>query len=190
MDPAAVGSRPELERYRSYLRLLAEARLDRRLRAKLDPSDVVQQTLLHAHRAWNKFRGTSDGELAAWLRQILARNLLHCVRDFRRAKRDVSCERSMDAACDDSSARLKSWLAAEESSPSQKVQRMEEVLRAADAVEGLPEGQREAVVLYYWQGCSLAEIAEHLGRSVSAVAGLLHRGLTQLRQRLSEKKEL
>ena len=186
MDPAAVGSQPELERYRSYLRLLAEARLDRRLQGKLDPSDVVQQTLLHAHRARRQFRGKSEGELAAWLRQILARNLLHCVRDFRRAKRDVSCERSLAAACDESSARLESWLAAEESSPSQQVQRTEEVLRVAEAVEGLPEGQREAVVLYYWQGCSLAEVAEHLGRSVSAVAGLLHRGLRQLRQRLGK----
>jgi RNA polymerase sigma-70 factor (ECF subfamily) len=124
--------------------------------------------------------------LAAWLRQILARNLLHCVRDFRRSKRDVSCERSIEAACDESSARLESWLAAEQSSPSQRVQRMEEVLQTAEAVEALPEGQREAVVLYYWQGCSLADVAEHLGRSVSAVAGLLHRGLTQLRQRLAK----
>jgi RNA polymerase sigma-70 factor (ECF subfamily) len=185
MDSAMVSSGRELERYRSYLRLLAEARLDRRLRGKLDPSDVVQQTLLHAHQARGQFRGTTQGELAAWLRQILARDLLHCVRDFRRAKRDVSCERSLAAACDESSARLESWLAAEQSSPSQQAARMEEVLRAAEAVEGLPEGQREAVVLYYWQSCSLAEIAEHLGRSVSAVAGLLHRGLGQLRQRLT-----
>ena len=134
MDPAVVGNRPNLERYRSYLRLLAEARLDRRLRAKLDASDVVQQTMLHAHRAWRQFRGTSDGELAAWLRQILARNLLHCVRDFRRAKRDVSCERSLAAACDESSARLEAWLAAEESSPSQQVQRTEP-LKDKDIVE-------------------------------------------------------
>ncbi len=190
MDSASSGSQPALERYRPYLRLLAEARLDRRLRAKLDASDVVQQTMLHAHQAWRQFRGTSDGELAAWLRQILARNLLHCVRDFRRAKRDVSCERSLAAACDESSARLESWLAAEESSPSQQVVRMEQVLQATEAVAALPEGQREAVVLYYWQGCSLAEIAEHLGRSVSAVAGLLQRGLRQLRQRLSEKEIL
>ena len=186
MDPAAVNTGPDLERYRSYLRLLAEARLDRRLRAKLDASDVVQQTLLQAYQAWRQFRGTSDGELAAWLRQILARTLLHCVRDFRRAKRDVSCERSMDAACDESSARLESWLAAEQSSPSHRVERMEEVLRLVEAVAALPEGQREVVVLYYWQGCSLAEIGEHLERSVSAVAGLLQRGLRQLRQRFGK----
>ena len=116
------------------------------------------------------------------------RRLLHCVRDFRRSKRDVSCERSIVAACDESSARLKSWLAAEQSSPSQRVERMEEVLRLAEAVAALPEGQREVVVLYYWQGCSLAEIGEHLERSISAVAGLLQRGLGQLRRRLSENE--
>ena len=66
MDRASVGSQPALERYRSYLRLLAEARPDRRLRAKLDPSDIAQQTLLHAHRAWPQWGRSSEGELAAW----------------------------------------------------------------------------------------------------------------------------
>jgi RNA polymerase sigma-70 factor (ECF subfamily) len=61
---------------------------------------------------------------------------------------------------------------------------MEEVLRAAEAIETLPDGQRQAVVLYYFQGCSAAEIAEYLGRSTAAVAGLLHRGLKELRRRL------
>ena len=87
-----------LERFRSYLHLLAEAQLDRRLRSKLDPSDVVQQTLLQAHQARQQFRGGSDGELAAWLRQILARTLLHCVRDCHRSRREArtstSCNRS------------------------------------------------------------------------------------------------
>ena len=76
-----------LERFRSYLQLLAEARLDRRLRSKLDPSDVVQQTLLQAHQAWHQFRGRTDGEMIAWLQKILARSLLHCVRDYQRSIR-------------------------------------------------------------------------------------------------------
>ena len=92
----------------------------------------------------------------------------------------------MEAACDESSARVKSWLRAEQSSPSQKAQRMAEVFRATEAVAALPEGQREVIVLNYWQGCSLAEIGEHLERSVSAAAGLLQRGLRKPRQRLGE----
>ena len=184
MEAIAISGQPILERYRSYLMLLAEARLERRLRGKLDPCDVVQQTLLHAYQAWSQFRGTSEAELAAWLRQILVRTLLNCMRDFQRAKRDVVRERSLQAALDQSSARLEAWLAAEESSPSQQALRVEQVVQVAEAISRLPEGQRQAVVLYYWQGCSLAEIADNLGRSVPAVAGLLHRGLKQLGQRL------
>jgi RNA polymerase sigma-70 factor (ECF subfamily) len=158
--------------------------LDRRLRGKLDASDVVQQTLLQACQIRHQFRGTTEGEMAAWLRQILARTLLHCVRDLHRARRDVAREQSLQAAIGESSVRLEAWLAAEQSSPSQQVIRMEQVLELAKVVEGLPEDQREAVVLYYFQGDPLAEVAEHFGRSESAVAGLLHRGLKQLRQRM------
>jgi RNA polymerase sigma-70 factor (ECF subfamily) len=170
-----------LEPYRAYLRLLARMHLDRRLQGKLDPSDVVQQTLLQAHQAQGQFRGQTDAELAAWLRQILARNLAHAVRDLGRAKRDVGRERSLEAALDASSARLEAWLAAEQSSPSQQAQRNELVARLAQAMESLPEAQREALVLHYWQGQSLAEIGQQLQRTPAAVAGLLHRGLTQLR---------
>jgi RNA polymerase sigma-70 factor (ECF subfamily) len=151
------------------------------LQSKLDPSDLVQQTLLQAHQARNDFRGRSETELAAWLRQILARNLARAVRDLGRAKRDIGRERSLEAALNASSARLEAWLVAEQSSPSQKAQHNEQVARLAEAMEELPDAQREALVLHYWQGQSLAEIGEQLGRTPAAVAGLLHRGLKQLR---------
>jgi RNA polymerase sigma-70 factor (ECF subfamily) len=175
-----------LERFRAYLRLLARLHLDPRLQGKLDPSDVVQQTLLQAHQALEQFRGTRDAERAAWLRQILARNLAMAVRDFARAKRDLARERSLEAALAESSSRLGAWLAAEQSSPSEKAERNEQALRLAEALEQLPEAQREALVLQHWQGWSLAQIGEHLGRSPEAVAGLLKRGLKQLRCLLQE----
>lgn len=173
-----------LERFRSYLHLLAEAQLDHRLRSKLDPSDVVQQTLLQAHQARRQFRGSSDGELAAWLREILARTLLHSLRDFQRSKRALCREQSLEAACQSSSARLEVWLAAEQSSPSQHAVKLEEAVGLADAVQSLPDRQREAVVLYYWQGCTLSEIGQNLGCGTAAAGGLLRRGLEKLRQRL------
>jgi RNA polymerase sigma-70 factor (ECF subfamily) len=178
--------KPWPDRFRSYLRLLARMQLDQQLRSKLDPSDIVQQTLLQAHRAMAEFRGKSDAEMAAWLRQILARNLSHAVRDFGRDKRNVNRERSLQAAVDASSARLEAWLAAEQSSPSQQAQHNEQVLALCHALEQLPDGQREAVQLHYWQGCTLNEIAERLNRTPAAAAGLLKRGMRRLRELMQE----
>ena len=103
-----------LRRYRGYLRLLAERRLDPRLRGKLDASDIVQQSMAQAYEAWGQLRGASDGERLAWLKMIVARNVLHALRDFRRAKRDICRELSLEGVVDASSARLECWLKAEQ----------------------------------------------------------------------------
>ena len=174
------------ERFRSYLLLLARARLDPVVRAKVDASDVVQQTLLEAHRDRAHFRGRTVGEQAAWLRQILARNLANVVRDLRRDRRDVARERPLQAAIDESASRLEAWLAGETSSPSQQAERHERAVRLAEALQALPENQREAVVLRHWHGCSLDEIARRLGCTTAAVTGLLHRGLRNLRRQLHD----
>jgi RNA polymerase sigma-70 factor (ECF subfamily) len=113
MGPEADLPGPALERFRDYLLLLARLQLDARLRAKLDPSDVVQQTLLEAYRQRDQFRGHGDAELAAWLRQMLVYHLADALRDLGRAKRDRTLERSLEAALNDSSAQLHAWLAAE-----------------------------------------------------------------------------
>ena len=182
--PEFPGDEPSLDRYRSYLCLLARMQLGQRLQGKLDASDVVQQTLLQAHQAMGQFRGQDSGQLAAWLRQILAHNLAHVWRDFARAKRDVARERSLEASLDASAARLNQWLQDQQSSPSQKAERSELLLLLAQALDTLPEPQREAIVLHYWQDWPLARIGAHLGRSPAAVAGLLHRGLKKLRTTL------
>src|SRR5262249_16890969 len=154
-----------------YLRLLAEIHFDLRLQGKLDPSDIVQQTLLQAHKAEAQFHGTTDQEKAAWLRQILAHNLANALRDLGREKRDVAREQSLAAAIEESSGKLQAWLAAEQSSPSEQAEKNEELLRLAEALAELPESQREAIVLHHLQGWPLAELARHLNRSEGAVAG-------------------
>jgi RNA polymerase sigma-70 factor (ECF subfamily) len=182
MDQTGAG----LERFREYLRLLAGLQLAPRLRGKVDLSGVVQQTLLDAHCDPGKPRERTEAQAAAWLRKILLNNLADEIRKHGTRKRDAQIERSLDAALEQSATRLEAWLAAEHSSPSQRVVRDEQVLRLVDAITTLPENQRRAVELHHLQGWSLMAIAEELGTTKPAVAGLLHRGLQALRARLSE----
>ena len=175
-----------LEPYRDYLRLLARLHMDRRLRAKLDPSDVVQQTLLEAHVAMDRWEEHTPAERAAWLRRILARNLANAIRDFTRARRDVNLERSLQAGLEASSSRVGALLPASGPTPSEQAAHNERLLQLAHALLELPEAQREAIVLRHYEDWSLADISQHLGRSPAAVAGLLHRGLKALRLRLQE----
>ncbi|MFO0965420.1 MAG: sigma-70 family RNA polymerase sigma factor [Gemmataceae bacterium] len=179
------GIRP-LEHYRDYLSLLARAQLRLLLRGKVEDSDAVQQTLLEAHRHADQFRGTTSGEQAAWLRQILVRQLANLARDHQRERRDVRRECSLELAVEQSSARLEAWLAAEQSSPSERAERNEQLLALASALASLPEAQREAVEMRYLQGLSLNEIAAQMEKTPGAVAGLLHRGLDALRRHLGE----
>jgi RNA polymerase sigma-70 factor (ECF subfamily) len=178
-DPAQA-----LEPYRSYLEVLARVHLDARLRGKLDAADVVQQTLLRAYAAWPDLKNTDPPVLLAWLRRILARTLADVVKHYDRDKRAVDLERSLEADLDRSASGIACWLAADQTSPSQAAQRNEELLRLADALTALPDPLREVVVLKHLRGLPLQRIADHLGRTVPAVASLLRRGLEELRHRL------
>jgi len=181
MSPAGDDG---LEQFRHYLLLLARLQLGRQTQGRLEPSDVVQQTLLEAHRKREQFRGTTDAERAGWLRQMLAFNLADARRHLGRAKRDAARERSLEQELEQSSIRLGAWLAADQVSPSADAVRHEEAVRVAVALAQLPDANREAVVLRYYEGLSLDEISARLGRTPAAVAGLLKRGLKQLRESL------
>jgi RNA polymerase sigma-70 factor (ECF subfamily) len=185
-EQSAELSRPHVERFREYLCLLARAHLSPNHPAKIEASDVVQQTLLKAHEQRGQFRGRSDAELAGWLRQMLVNHLADALRWGQRNKRDVRRERSLEAAIEDSFSRAEDWLAGHDTSPSHQAMKIEQLLRLTDAIAQLPDGQREAVVLHHLQGCSLADIAHELRRTEPAIAGLLHRGLKRLRELMKE----
>ena len=177
--------------YRSYLRVLAGAllRSSDLLRGKVDPSDIVQETLLTAHAAQGNFRGDSPEALAAWLRRILANKVTDATRHFGRRKRDAALERRYVETLDDSSARFVGLVAADATSPSQALVRHERLLRLAGALDGLPVDQRRAIELHHLMGHTVAETAELLGRSRASVAGLLRRGLKALRSSLDAEPE-
>ena len=189
MDQKTAQPRSDLEKFRSYLDLLVRHRVNGRLQGKLDASGVVQQTLLEAHQGFSDFRGSSEGELAAWLRRILIRNLTDEARKLDAGKRDLHRERSLEQAVEQSSANLVAWLAQVQSSPSQQAVKHEQLADLISALAHLPEDQRTAVELHHLEGCSLADVAEHMQRSKQAVAGLLFRALKRLRELLSVENE-
>ena len=87
-----------LEAYRNYLAVLAATRIEKRLLARVSPSDVVQETMLRAHKHFGQFRGSTEQELLSWLRQILVNNLArfveqHILAARRDVRREVSLER-------------------------------------------------------------------------------------------------
>ena len=174
-----------LDRFRHYLLILARSQMAGQAHARIDASDIVQDTLLEAHRQRDQFRGRTDAEMAGWLRAMLACNLVDAERAMHRAKRDVARERSLEGALAQSSSTLEAWLAAAQSSPSQHIQRQEQLFQLADALVHLPEEQRIAVELKHLQGWSVAAIAERLGKTETAVGGLLRRGMTKLRELLA-----
>jgi RNA polymerase sigma-70 factor (ECF subfamily) len=154
-----------------------------RFRGKADPSGVVQETLWEAYQQLDRGLKVSSSGRLPWLRRILANNLADEVRRMTAEKRDIGREVSLDHGVEQSSQRLERWLA-RELKPAAAHPSEGRVLMLAAALTRLPQAQREAIELQYWSGRTLAEIAESLGRSREAVAGLIKRGLRHLRQEL------
>lgn len=185
-DQAVLGA--VLDRYRRYLTLLARLEIGRHLRSKLDPSDVVQETFLEAHRHFGRFEGQAEGQLVRWLRQILAGVLGNQVRRYLGTQgRDVRLEQQLADALDQSSTALGAILATPGSSPSQQADRREQGVRLADALSDLPEDYRDVIVLRNLEGMTFPEVAQAMQRSVDSVQKLWLRALARLRQALGEQ---
>lgn len=180
-DSAALGVL--LEKYRSYLALLARLQIGRRLQGKVDASDVVQDAFLKAHRDFAMFRGTSEKEWTAWLRQILVANLAQLVRHYHGTqRRDLALERRLTLELDQSSQALERSLCAAQSSPSQQAARREQSVLLADALEQLAPAYREVIILSHLEGLAFAEVARRMGRTVDSVKHLWARALDKLRK--------
>lgn len=171
-----------LDRYRDYMELLARLRVSRRLQGKVDLQDLVQETFLKAHRSFSQFRGSSEAEWTAWLRQILATSAANQVRRYLGNKsRDPKLERELIDAIDESSRCMERAVAAKQSTPSQRAVRREQAVLLADALALLPADQRETVILRHLEALSFPEVAERMGRTVDSVKKLWARGLARLR---------
>lgn len=182
-DRDALGA--ILTRHRSYLKMLASTQIHNRLRGKADPSDLVQETCLEAHRQIDTFRGASDAEFTGWLRGILA-NLL--AKHFRRyigtQQRDIRLEQSLAVELDQASGCFERGLVAKLDSPSQQLVENETMLQLATALEALPEDYRMVILLRNIQGLPFKEVADIMERTVDSVEKLWVRGLARLKQEM------
>jgi len=174
-----------LQTYRNYLTILATTQLDRRLRRRMNPSDLVQETMLAAHCDFGKFRGSSERELLAWLRQILINCLHHAMETHLDAKRrDVRREISVEqvsAVLDRSVVNFVQVLADRGPSPSAPLRQRERAVALADQLAKLRAPYRDVIVLRNLQGLSFEEIADRMGRKPGAVRMLWLRAIDKFR---------
>lgn len=182
-DPAALGRL--LDAHRTALARRAEYLLGGRIASRVDSGDVVQQTFLDAYTAFPRFAGATAPEFACWLVSTLDFNVGRLLRDHtRRQKRAAGRERPLAPPPGGPAGADAHAVAARLTTPSQRAMRAEDAERVLRALDALPADQREAVYLRHLEGRSLAEIAERMGRSLSATAGLIKRGMQALRDSL------
>ena len=169
---------------RSYVDLAARYHLQRRLRAKVDASDIVQQSLLEAHRGFDRFTGSSPGEWLTWLKRIVAHNAFDEAKRWRgTAKRDAGREIALDHRGDHSGG----WQldpASGEPSPSQHVLRWEQEVLVAAALEQLPDDHRDVLLLRNLERLPFEEVAKRMGRSAGACRMLWMRAIAGLKEQL------
>jgi RNA polymerase sigma-70 factor (ECF subfamily) len=193
LDRASHGdgaARQELLiRHRQRLRKLIALRLDRRLAARVDPSDVVQEALADADRKLADYMRERPLPFYPWLRQIavervakLHRRHLHAGK--RNARRE---EPGVLNLPDESALQLAGRLLAPDSSPSRNLLRQESRQRVQDALARLSERDREVLVLRYLEQLSTKETGAVLGLTEAGVKSRHLRALERLRGLLDEE---
>ncbi len=173
-----------LERSLSFLNERAARTIERKLKVRLDPADLVQQTLLEAFRDFDSFEGDDILTFNYWIQRILDHNIVEAHRrNVVVSKRNINVERSID----DSRVvrpKLRESLEAREPTPSGLFTSEERARHVRTAVASLPASQREVIWLKHFQQWSLRRISHHLDRSEASIAGLLKRGTRNLRRLL------
>ena len=177
--------------YTNYLKFLATMHIDPRIRARVSPSDIVQETFCEAQRDFGQFRGKSEPEFLAWLRRILVNNLARQVeRHLLTQKRDVRREVKLDeigVSMERSTMRLGAILVDRGDSPSSDAARSERAVILVDALAELPADYRDVLVLRHVQSLSFDEIGRRMERSSGATRMLWLRAMERLRPLLETR---
>jgi RNA polymerase sigma-70 factor (ECF subfamily) len=189
---ARAGSREALGRLwlecRNYLLLVANKNLDPTLAAKMNPSDVVQETFLEAQRDFAQFGGTREDELRAWLCRILTNNIANATRLFHGTdKRDV--DREVRLAADSDAERPARDLLLDTPSPSDHAVAREEQTALQQALARLPDHYRQVLRLRYDDDMTFAAIGAVMGCSEEAARKLWARAVDSLAQEMNPHDE-
>jgi RNA polymerase sigma-70 factor (ECF subfamily) len=194
LDRSAAGDREArgalLERHRDRLRRMVAVRLDRRLAARVDASDVVQEALAEAERRLDDYLRERPVAFYPWLRRLVEERL---VEEYRRhvgaARRSVTREGEALHLSDASTQGLAERLLDPGAGPSEALRRQEANERLRSALAALPAAERGVLVLRYMEGLSAREVGEVLGVSESAAKTRALRALKALKRLLGEASE-
>jgi RNA polymerase sigma-70 factor, ECF subfamily len=177
-----------LQRHRARLGHMISMRLDRRLRPRVDPSDVLQDALTEANDKLGAYLRDRPLPFYPWLRQLAWQRMLQLHRwHVRTGKRSVAREEGLPLA-DESALELAGRLISRGSSPSAHVRLDEMRERVQTALAALDERYHEVLVLRYLEHLSTRDIAAVLGLSEAGVKTRQLRALQQLRDLLAEDK--
>lgn len=185
-----AAARDELFRKcRNYVDLIARSQVESWMRAKVDASDLVQQTMMEAHRGFDAFRGETEAEWLAWLRAILSNNTHDFIRRYKQTdKRKIQKEVRMQGVGADGESFFFEPTAIQET-PSQIVAEKEREIELADAIAELTEDYQEVILLRNLQRLPFDEIAERMGRTRPAVQMLWTRAIRKLQQVLQARQQ-
>jgi RNA polymerase sigma-70 factor (ECF subfamily) len=178
-----------LQRYRLRLRRMVGVRLDRRLAARVDPSDVVQETLAEAAAKLDVYLRERPLPFYPWLRRLAQEQLADVNRSHLRAGRRSVTREEPAGLPDESVLELAERLLDAGSGPSARLRRVERQTRVRQALNRLPECDREVLVLRYLEQLSTAEAASVLELGESAVKMRLLRALQRLRDTLNRSED-
>jgi RNA polymerase sigma-70 factor (ECF subfamily) len=185
-DQRALGEL--FARHRPQLRRMVDLRLDPRLAARVDASDVLQEAYVDALARYGHYFAKPGGSFYVWLRLIVGQRLIdlhrhHVTAQMRGAGREQQAARPAGAAA--TSLSLARHLIAQMDSPSQVTRRGEALAQVQAALEGLDEVDREVLTLRHFEELTNNEVAELLGLEKAAASNRYVRALTRLRQALA-----
>ena len=187
-DADAVGQL--LARHRPALRRMIDMRLDPKLRQRLDASDVVQDVLIDAHRRLDEYLADPKMPFHLWIRLIAKDRIIDAHRRHRgAARRSLDREQPMHSpgGIDQSTMDLAAQLCDPELTPAARATWEELQRRFRDALDELPEADREVVLMRHFEHLSNSEVAAALDLSEPAASMRYMRSMRKLRSILGEE---